>query len=307
MKLSVIIPTWNRPEKLNNCLQSLQNQIKPPHEVVISCRPTDIASQTVISKFHPQLAIKIAFVQEEGVIEAENAALKIASGEIIAFIDDDACAPVDWLQKISNHFEQDSTLCAVGGPDLLLSQQASNYRVRLYKTVGKLTWYGKVIGNHHQRSIGIKHVDVLKGVNMAFRREYLSPLDINLSSSHSRGNGSQWELDLCLNIRKNKGKILFDPALEVRHDSDHSHFISYDNVKNNARNLTYVLLKHLPLPRKIVFLGYALLIGNTQLIGLAKFISHFIWKRNALINYYVSMHGLALGAITYFRRTFYNH
>jgi hypothetical protein len=171
--------------------------------------------------------------------------------------------------------------------------------------VGKLTWYGKVIGNHHHTTQGIQTVDVLKGVNMSFRKDYLKPLDTNLQSDHSVGNGSHWELDLCFEVRKAGGKLIFDPNLDIIHDSNHDHFVKYENLKNNARNLTYVMLKHLSFSRRISFLSYVIILGNEQLWGFGKLLSLLLKGRFlvGLKSYYYSNVGLINGLRLFFDKS----
>lgn len=299
MRLSVLIPTWKRGELLQKCLKSLTIQERQPDEVVVIYRDEDPEAQKYISEFAELLPLVRVMVDEPGVIHAENKGIDQASGEIICFLDDDAEAPAHWLKIIEEHYKRDSSLAGVGGPDFIAND--GDYR-RECNTVGKLTWYGKVIGNHHHKISKLQEVDVLKGVNMSFRKSHLMPLDPLLHSQHSYGNGSQWELDLCMQIKNKGGQLIFDPALDLIHNSNHSHIVKLPNIRNNAHNLVYVLLKNLPAWKKISFLIYLIFIGNNQIVGFAKLIHMLIKQEDQVMPvYWNSLKGSFAGVLTYLK------
>ena len=304
--LAILIPTWKRPDKLELCLGSILKQSRAPEKIVVVYRLVDEDGLAVIKKYKPLLHDFAEFldlcVEVPGVIAAENAGLEHISQDIVAFLDDDAEAPTDWVEKIISHFERDSQVVGVGGPDLITGESDPLYPYER-DLVGKYTFYGKVIGNHHQKVTRSQHVDVLKGVNMAFLRKDLPPLDTELSSEHNVGNGSQWELDICLAMRK-KGTLFFDHTLQVKHNSNHDHFIELLNQRNNAHNLTYVIVKHGNFLENSIALFYIFLVGNTQTIGFIKFIQ-LIFKdglKRSTSLYLSSLRGTLLGLRTYFKK-----
>lgn len=293
MKLSVLVPTWKRYKKLENALESLVEQSRRADQVIVVYRDIDPESLSIIKKFESKLPLTIVEVKSPGVIHAENAALEKVSGDIVSFLDDDAIAPVDWLENIETFFSEHPEYAAVGGSDLVLSDAINRVE---RDVVGKITWYGKVIGNHHQKVSHGQEVDVLKGVNMSFRKEFICSLDEKLGSEHHVGNGSQWELDLCFHVKSLGGRLYFSPDLEVKHDSNHDHFVKYASLQNNARNLTYVMMKHLRGWKKFSFLFYYLLIGNSQLLGILRFL--FELRKGVVIAvraYYYSLKGFWAG------------
>ena len=294
MQISVLIPTWKRKERLEKCLTHLCDQEQTPNKVYIVTRDCDHESINVVQDFSKKLPIEHILVHRPGVIHAENEGIKRVKEDIVCFLDDDAYVPKDWLKNIKNHFEKDKHIIGVGGPDVIIRQLKDNYR-KAVKTVGKLTWYGNPIGNHHHQVDRIHEVDILKGVNMSFKREFISLLDPNLQSDITEGNGSFWELDLCLSM-KNKGKLIFDPALEVLHDSDHGHFIEDKVIYNNSRNYTYVMMKHLNIHQKLIFLSYIVIVGNTNTWGFLKFVQQILkGNKKSLKQYCLSLKGFIRG------------
>ena len=135
---------------------------------------------------------------------------------------------------------------------------------------------------------------------MSFLRKYVPQLDQELQSDIREGNGSQWELDICLQMRK-KGKFLFTPEIELEHDSNHTHFIADKVAVNNARNYTYVILKNFNFLQKLIFISYVLLIGNANVYGLAKLFQELLGRRrlSAFKTYTLNLLGIFKGIKSY--------
>lgn len=272
LTISVIVPTWKRPQKLFTCLEHLHRQIRRADQLLVVVRREDTEALLIIEQFSKLMPeLQKVFTEKPGVVAAENAGLRQASGELIAFIDDDGYAPEDWLVRIEKFFQEHPEAGAYGGADLIKSEPWT-YHDFPVDVVGEITWFGKIIGNHHRKCTGgIRRVDVLKGVNMVFKRNSFSFLDEKLAGIEGHlGNGSQWELDLCLTLRKNNLPVFFDPHLLVIHDSDHSRHDKLIAGMNNAHNLSYVMAKHLKAFDYILFFFYALIVGNEQLPGVIK-------------------------------------
>ncbi len=307
MKIAVIIPTWKRPQKLARALQGLEAQTAPPARVLVTYRAEDQASVALLEHWRTttRLAHELVEVHQSGVVHAENEALRRllpdSSIELVAFHDDDSVAPPEWCQRIAEFFAARPEASALGGPDFIVAQPWTYHEV-FVEVVGRLTWYGKVIGHHHHRSEGLREVDVLKGVNMIFRRTLLELLDERLQGRRpEEGNGVFWELDLCLRLKRKGARLFFDPGLVVQHDSDHSHFLPDHVEVSTAHNMTYVLLKNLPPHRAMVFLLYSVLIGHNNIKGLARTALYLLRERRLapLHSMRLSLRGLCLGLRTY--------
>lgn len=302
MRISVLIPTYKRVEKLGKCLNALSLQSRKPFEVIVIFRKEDQKTQDLLKLYHDKLPLKCFEIDLPGVIHAENLAIKNAKGELLSFIDDDGYAPVNWCERILDSFQADPSLIALGGPDNIIGDELYREDKHFF---GYITWYGKLIGNHHHRGTGIHRVQVLKGVNMTIKKEVMPLLDTKLSSERFKGNGCHWELDVFLRITKNHpdGKILFDTSLEVQHESQHSQVIVKENHRNNARNLIYVYLKNLSFMRNLIHILYLIFIGHARIPGFLKMIQFFITSENQLLTKFIfAWQGVAQGFKLYLRR-----
>src|SRR3954471_13882399 len=109
IKISVVVPTYNRPSLLSRCLSALLNQsfLKNDYEIIIVSDGMDTATRERIESFitsqHPVICF-YSLTEKKGPASARNAGWRKASGELIAFTDDDCIPDSKWLESLwSNH------------------------------------------------------------------------------------------------------------------------------------------------------------------------------------------------------------
>jgi GT2 family glycosyltransferase len=220
--------------------------------------------------------LRVIEVDVPGVIAAMQAGLDAVSPdiEVIALTDDDAAPRPEWLSQISDRLRADEKLGGVGGRDW----QWYNGRVNDdgHPIVGKVQWFGRVIGNHHIGIGGPRDVDILKGANCAFRAPLLREIGFD---QRLRGAGAQvhWEMSLCLQIRRRGWRLLYDPTVAVDHypsqraDADINNRGGFHapSQADAAHNETLILLDNLPPLRSAAFVLWAMLVGTRSNPGLA--------------------------------------
>src|SRR5690349_15139977 len=96
-RVSVVVPTYRRPERLGLCLDGLALQSRIPDEIVVPRRSDDDAARELLSQ-RSDHGLKVVEVAEPGVLAAMTAALCQTTGSIVAFTDDDAVPRRDWLE-----------------------------------------------------------------------------------------------------------------------------------------------------------------------------------------------------------------
>ncbi|WP_445635026.1 glycosyltransferase family 2 protein [Nostoc sp. DSM 114161] len=273
---TVLIPTYRRPQDLSRCLLALQEQTKPAHQVIVVVRDTDVETWEFLSQFKAgNLPLQTVKVTQPGVVAALNAALSEVQGDILSITDDDAAPHPDWLERIAAYFACDSRLGGLGGRDWIHHSNKLEDESRL--VVGRLQWFGRVIGNHHLGVGEPREVDVLKGVNMSFRKEAIRELRFD---ERMRGTGAQvhFEMAFTLALKRAGWKIIYDPNIAVEHypaqrfDEDLRNNFNEIALINLVHNETLVLLEHLPFIRRIVFLLWSILVGTCDSFGLIQWI-----------------------------------
>jgi glycosyltransferase involved in cell wall biosynthesis len=108
-KITVLVPTYRRPQDLLRCLTALQNQTRSPDEVLVVVRDTDEETWNFLKTYRIELLpLRILIVSVPGVIAAMNLGFETAQGDIISVTDDDAAPHTDWLERIEAHFVADT-------------------------------------------------------------------------------------------------------------------------------------------------------------------------------------------------------
>ena len=115
LNISVVIITRNRAEWLRDALNSVVRQSRRPDEVVVVDNASEDYTKDVVATFVDRLNIKYVYESVRGIPSARNAGVRNATGDIIAFIDDDCVADEDWLKYMEIPFIRDPNVGVVGG------------------------------------------------------------------------------------------------------------------------------------------------------------------------------------------------
>lgn len=276
MKISVVIPTYRRPNDLQRCLTAFKQQTRPADEIWVIVRDTDTETATFLETFAvAPLPLHIAKVQQPGVIAAMNLGLEQVQGDIVAFTDDDAAPHDDWLSRIEDWFRSDPQIGGVGGRDWVY--HGSQLEAGSRPLVGRVQWFGRVIGNHHLGAGPAREVDILKGVNMSFRQ---AAIRHRRFEQRLEGSGAQvhFEIFFSLALKQAGWKLIYDPQIGVDHfrgqrfDEDQRDKFNRVAFRNAVHNETLALLEYLPTLRRAIFLLWSVLIGTREAVGLAQWL-----------------------------------
>lgn len=100
MELSVVIPTYNRPKPLKNCLEALRAQETNLDWEIVLVNDGGHIDQDLESYFS-DLPLRLFHTENRGPGHARNYGVKQAAGRKIAFIDDDCQAGPNWLNHMA--------------------------------------------------------------------------------------------------------------------------------------------------------------------------------------------------------------
>lgn len=119
--ISIVICTYNRADYIFDALESLRNQTisKKAFEVIIVNNNSTDNTETICKQYIQQFADYQFFYLNEcqqGSSFARNSGASIAKSPLLCFMDDDAIANVDYLQRIVLFFETHPTAGGLGGP-----------------------------------------------------------------------------------------------------------------------------------------------------------------------------------------------
>jgi GT2 family glycosyltransferase len=100
--LSIIIPSYNRPGELTNCLHAISHLDFPRErfEVIVVDDGGEHPLNALLAPFHSLIDIKIVITKHGGPAKARNAGASKATGKYLVFTDDDCHPAVNWLSCI---------------------------------------------------------------------------------------------------------------------------------------------------------------------------------------------------------------
>lgn len=112
MKLSVVVPTFNRKDMLRRCLTALAAQDYPDYEVLVVDGGKDGTDEMMACEFP-----RFRYLREErsGPSVARNVGVVQATGEIIVFTDDDNVVPPDWLSRYADGYRRHPEITSAAG------------------------------------------------------------------------------------------------------------------------------------------------------------------------------------------------
>ncbi|AJS59967.1 glycosyltransferase family 2 protein [Paenibacillus sp. IHBB 10380] len=274
MKISVIVPSYQRVDALLNCIEGIKKQTRYPDEIIVVVRNTDDSTLEYLSSISIK-NLKVVLIEQTGVIAALNLGIKQSTGSIVVLTDDDTVPYSNWLEKIENYYITKPDIGGVGGRDIVHFRGEPVPAIK--QQVGIIKPYGRIIGNHHIGLGNTREVDILKGANMSFRKDAI--LDLKFDEK-LKGTGAQIynEMEFSLSVKKKGWKLIYDPLVCVDHfpaerfDEDKRNSFNETAFFNTAHNETYTLLKHLNWKRRLLFIGWIILIGSKSSPGVVQFI-----------------------------------
>ncbi len=120
MRVSVVIPTYKRPDLLGRCLAALDAQDFDPagYEVIIADDAASEATRRQVDAFAAQARPRVVYAPVTGThgpAAARNVGWRLARAPVIAFTDDDTIPDPGWLAAGVAAFEADKDVVAVTG------------------------------------------------------------------------------------------------------------------------------------------------------------------------------------------------
>lgn len=170
--ISVIMCTHNRCDFIEEPLLSLLSQRIPDgikYEIIVVDNNSDDNTEAVVKKMSKRGDKQIKYLREErlGLSYARNLGVEKASGDIIAFIDDDAVADDNWVANLLGVYQKNELAACVGGKVKPLWPDGKKPEWLPYHLFPFLSFldFGdhlKIAESHHEYPIG---------VNISFRKE----------------------------------------------------------------------------------------------------------------------------------------
>jgi GT2 family glycosyltransferase len=119
-RVSVVVPTYRRPDLLGRCLVALAAQTLPPddHEILIADDAASDATRRRVEEFASGAAFAVRYLPVQGAhgpAAARNVGWRAARARLVAFTDDDTVPTPGWLEAGVGALERDAEVAAVTG------------------------------------------------------------------------------------------------------------------------------------------------------------------------------------------------
>jgi len=212
--LTVIIVTLNRPDCVQKCIACLYAQAPLPQQIIVVDASPDDRTRRVVESF-AEVPAPLYLRNENGygrMTASRNIGLMHASGEIIAFLDDDAFAHEGWLPALLAAYDAPD-VGAVGGR--ALNNQPNEATIGV-NAIGKLTGHGTLEGNFAADPGRVIDADHIMGCNMSFRRELLIKLG-GFREDYPGISGVREDSDMSLRVSRAGFRIRFTPFAVATH------------------------------------------------------------------------------------------
>lgn len=207
---SVVIATYRRPDHVRECLEHLARQTVAPVRIIVVDASPDTRTKDVVAGF-----AGVEYRRNERGIgaTATSRAIGIADVEedVVAFIDDDAYAEPEWLERILRPYA-DPRVAAVGGR--ARNGQPGEEQEGIGR-IGKLLPDGRLTGYFAADSGQPVEVDHLLGANMSVRMSAVR--ELGGIRDFYPGTCLREETDIALRMRRAGMRIVYTPDAIVRH------------------------------------------------------------------------------------------
>ncbi len=195
--ISVIVCTYNGERTIRGCLEGLLKLEYPNFEVIIVNDGSTDGTAAIVSEY----GVRLINTQNGGLAAARNCGLEAATGEIVAYIDDDAWPDPSWLTYLAAAFLR-TTRAGVCGPNFSPPGQGS---------------IADCVANAPGGPIHVLLTDDeaehIPGCNMAFRKACLQAIGGFDPQFRVAGD----DVDVCWRLRQRGWTLGFSPGAMVWH------------------------------------------------------------------------------------------
>jgi glycosyltransferase involved in cell wall biosynthesis/GT2 family glycosyltransferase len=212
--VSVVINTYNRAERLERCLAALSRQTYRQFEVVVVNGPSTDHTEALLRSYGN--SIRVVSTPSRVLCVSRNLGIACASGELVAFIDDDAVADATWLANLAAVLN-DPRVGAAGGLVYRMNGREIEFRNGVIDRRGVVEWDRGAPG--HYSTWRDDRLNTVSGNNCIFRRRLLHEIggfDERIEYYHD-------EADVVMRIAERGFRIEHCPEAVVYHEAATSH------------------------------------------------------------------------------------
>ena len=159
MKYSIIVPVFNRPDEVNELLESLAHQKEKDFEVIVVEDGSQKPCKDICEHYKDMMDIHYYYKENSGPGQSRNYGAERATGEYLLILDSDVVLPERYLKAVSDELSREPA-DAFGGPDKAHSsftdtQKAISYSMTSFFTTGGIRGGKKKMDKFYPRSFNM--------------------------------------------------------------------------------------------------------------------------------------------------------
>jgi len=160
MIFSLIIPVYNRPDEVDELLESLtKSDYNEAFEIVLIEDGSSIPCKDVVMTYQGKLNISYYFKENSGPGDSRNFGMQKARGDYFIIFDSDCIIPPNYLTEVRKELDKNYVDC-FGGPDKALAsfsdiQKAINFAMTSFLTTGGIRGGSEKINKFQPRSFNM--------------------------------------------------------------------------------------------------------------------------------------------------------
>lgn len=197
-RVSVVICTYNGSATLRHALEGVLTLHYPDYEVIVVSDGSTDASAEIARGYE---GVRVIETPNRGLSSARNTGMEAATGEIVAYLDDDAIPDPDWLRHLAATFAS-GPYAAVGGPNILPPGSSAVAQC-----------VANAPGGPTHVLVSDREAEHVPGCNMAIRRDAL----IEIGGFDPRFRVAGDDVDVCWRLLDSGQRIAFSPGAVVLH------------------------------------------------------------------------------------------
>jgi GT2 family glycosyltransferase len=196
-RISIVVCTYNGSRTVRDCLDGIRAIEYPDFETIV----VDDGSNDGVSSIVAAYDVRVIRTENRGLSAARNTGWQAATGEIVAYTDDDARPDPHWLQYLAWAFRTTRHV-AIGGPNIAPHGDG---------------WIAECVaaapGGPMHVLVADAEAEHIPGCNMAFRRSALAAIGGFDPRFRTAGD----DVDLCWRLQDRGGTLGFHPGAMVWH------------------------------------------------------------------------------------------
>lgn len=196
-RISVVVCSYNGKRTIRDCFEGLLRLEYPNFEVIV----VDDGSTDATAAITREYGFRLISTENRGLSNARNTGLEAATGEIVAYLDDDAYPDPHWLTYLAATF-MTTKHAGVGGPNVAPPNDG---------LTGDCV--ANAPGNPVHVLLSDQEAEHIPGCNMAFRKSCLEAIGGFDAQFRTAGD----DVDLCWRLQQRGWTLGFSPAAMVWH------------------------------------------------------------------------------------------